>query len=79
MYTYSRYNHLIENGNNYLLYNLATEEIMALQPDIAELLIQNKDCITKLSSIHPSLYEILISKSFIVSSAINEVERLIQF
>ena len=52
---------------------------MALQPDIAELLIQNKDCITKLSSIHPSLYEILISKSFIVSSAINEVERLIQF
>lgn len=78
MYKFSRYNHLIENGNNVILYNLISEKILALQLQTAKILKDHQDNVGNLKVIHPTFYQTLIKDGFIVKADVDEIEKMIK-
>ncbi len=78
MNKWSRYNYLYDNGENFILFNLASKAYLALVPQLAKLIEEKKDNIGTLSTIHPELCEILKEKGFIIDSGLDEVETLLK-
>lgn len=77
MYRISKYCHLIDNGNSYFLYNISNENIMAIQPELANLLVSHKNDVDVIKEIHPTFFEELLRRDSIVLSDINESQMLI--
>ena len=73
----SYYNFLIENGEHPLLYNVATDEVMALTLPLAKLFNEYKDRIDELEAIHPTFYEALSQKGMAVDEQTDETEQII--
>lgn len=44
----SYYNFVLENGDQYILYNVGSDEIIILHPELYELYISNIGCVDKL-------------------------------
>lgn len=53
---YSKYNFVFSNGPRAVLYNAASDGLLLLRADLAELVRQHKDNIDALASEHPDLY-----------------------
>lgn len=78
MNKWSRYNYLYDNGENFILFNLASKAYLALMPQLAKLIEEKKGSIDTLSDIHPDLYRVLKEKGFIVNNDLDEVEALLK-
>lgn len=74
----SRYTHLIDNGKNYFLFNIFTDKTLALQPELARLIADNREHIDTIREIHPQLYEVLQNEGYMVPSDKNEVEEVLK-
>ncbi len=68
---------MIDNGNSYFLYNISNENIMAIQPELANLLVSHKNDVDVIKEIHPTFFEELLRRDSIVLSDINESQMLI--
>ena len=77
MNKFSKYNHFIENGDNCLLYNIARDEVLILQPQLADLIQQHLQDVDRIGEIHPPLYHELKKKGYIVPQTSDEVKELI--
>lgn len=75
---FSIYNHILANGNNYVLYNCFTDKIIFLVPQLEELLEPYLDSIDDFRSVHPDLYEKLKEKKFLVHDTVDEAEEQIK-
>lgn len=70
---WSIYNRIYKQGeHSNALYNYATDEIMILDKRLCEILYSHKDNIDQLADIHPTLYQALSEKEFIVRNDIDE-------
>jgi len=74
----SKYTHLIDNGRFFFLFNIFTDKAMALQPELAKLITDNKEHIDTIREIHPQLYECLHNEKYIVPSDKDEVEEVLK-
>lgn len=70
----SYYNYLVNNGDNYILYNTFSDEIILMRPEIHSIYVENINCIDKIREIHSSFYDCLLSKRAIVEDNENEVD-----
>ncbi|MDD4759700.1 MAG: radical SAM protein [Bacteroidaceae bacterium] len=77
MNKFSKYNYLVDNGNNVLLYNTANDQIIALQLQIATIIREHMSNIDAIKRIHPILYANMLEKGFIVDSEVDETCELI--
>lgn len=78
MNKWSKYNYLYDNGENFILFNLASKAYLALVPQLAKLVEEKKEEIDTLADIHPELYEVLKEKGFVVDNGLDEVESLLK-
>lgn len=74
----SKYNFFVENGKNTILYNAASDQRIAVLPQLADLVDDNKDNIDKLQEIHPDFYKELVARGFIVSEEIDETAEVVR-
>lgn len=70
---WSIYNRIYKQGeHSNALYNYATDEIMILDKRLCEILYSHRENIDQLSDIHPTLYQTLSDKKFIIKDDIDE-------
>lgn len=77
MNKYSTYNYLFQNDRVAVLYNAATDGIVALQPDLVELVRTHKDHIDTLATRHPELFRTMEEKGMIVPADRDEAQFVI--
>lgn len=77
MNKFSIYNHFIPNGTHTLLYNLATDKVIALEQPLVELIQKNRTDIDRIETIHPMLFEALQQNGMVVNEELNEVEQVV--
>ena len=75
--TYSTYNFVFSNGPRAVLYNAASDGLLLLRADLAELIRQHKDNIDALASEHPDLYAAMQQRGMVVPDGVDEAEALI--
>lgn len=78
MKTVSKYNHLFEQGENYVLYNVASDGILSLCAELKELICKYKDNADPLQNIHPTLFEALVEHGMLVDGGADEAELLLK-
>lgn len=73
------YVHLIANGDNSILFNIANNRILVLRKELVQILYDCKESgdIDHLSEIHPELYASMVDAWMIVPQNLNEAEKLI--
>lgn len=71
------YNHFVTHNGHGLMYNALTDSVIALTPDTERLLQRIGDDADALEEVHPSLYECLVRKGFLVESDCNEYDTLV--
>lgn len=71
----SKYNFLTDRQNQSVLYNLYTDELCILEPRLKELYIENEG--EGIQRIHPTFYDYLIEKGFLIDPDIDEAKRQI--
>ena len=69
---------MVDNGNNYLLYNISNESIMAIQPELASLLVSHRKNVSAIKDIHPAFFEELLHRDDVVLSEKDESSDLIE-
>lgn len=74
----SRYNFFVENGNNTIIYNVASNQSVAVLPQLVKLINDNRDNIDKLQEIHPDLYNELIKSGLVVDKDVDEVKEVVK-
>ena len=74
----SKYNFFVENSKNTILYNAASDQRIAVLPQLADLVNDNKDNIDKLQEIHPDFYKELVGRGFIVGEDIDETAEVVR-
>lgn len=76
----NRYVHLIANGDNSILFNIANSKILVLRKELVQILYDCKECgdIDRLSEIHPELYASMVDAWMIVPENLNEAEELVE-
>lgn len=76
----NRYVHLIANGDNSILFNIANNRILVLRKELVQILYDCKESgdIDHLSEIHPELYASMVDAWMIVPQNLNEAEKLIE-
>lgn len=72
----SRYNFSFNEDNGTILYNIATDGILQLNTQVAELVSKYSADIDSLQDIHPELYTALKKYGFIVDNNIDEIRSL---
>lgn len=73
----SKFTYLIEDDNNYYVFNIVTSKIIALHPELYTLIRSNERDIDKLKDIHPDLFNALIKSEVIVNDSVDEARELI--
>lgn len=74
---YNKYIHWYNSEQQIFMYNIFNNEILAISNQIYNLLVDYSQKLDKIKVIHPTLYELLLSKKFIVSDDFNETKELI--
>lgn len=74
----SKYNYIVKNGENYILYNCYTDQFMFLLPELNNLLHEYKNSIEELDKIHPDFFQCLLKNSFIIESNVDEAKEQIE-
>lgn len=64
---WSIYNYMSQHNQNIILYNVASDTVIALLPQIKELLDKYRENPEDLEEIHPPLYRFLTEKAFIIN------------
>lgn len=75
---YNKYVYWHTDADHFVLYNMYNNEILATNEEIHSLLLKYKNNVEALKNIHPSLYNELHSKYYIVENDFNETEELIK-
>lgn len=75
---YSIYNYTLVHGNKYILYNVASDGILVLLPQVYQILTNSKDSIDDIAKIHPELYKALSEHRMIVHDDENESQAVIE-
>lgn len=75
---WSRYNTSFPNGDQTIYYNCASDTVMAVLPQIKELLDRNADTPDALADIHPPLYRFMVEKGFLIDAGIDELQALLE-
>lgn len=73
----SRYNFLIDNNGNYVLYNAFSDQLTMLLSDLYELYVENIDNIENLKAKHPQFYDYLVSFGFVVDDDCDEISTVV--
>jgi len=73
----SYYNYLIDNGNDSILYNCYTDELLLMLPDVLSIYKDNVAHPERIKDIHPSFFQYLRGKGFLVDDEKNEQESII--
>lgn len=76
-YKLSKYNYLLHGSHSVLLYNCASDAILLLIPQLAELLEQNLNQAERIREVHEEFFLALEEKGFIVPTDSDEVENFI--
>ncbi len=76
-YKVSKYNYFLSGRNSVVLYNSASDALLVLVPELAELLESNSARIEQIVNIHPDFFYALKEKGFIVPKETDEVENFI--
>lgn len=74
----SKYNFFVENDKNTILYNAASDQRIAVLPQLADLVKDNEDNIDKLQDIHPDFYKELVARGFVVGEDIDEAAEVVK-
>lgn len=74
MYKFSLYNFFVKNGSSVLLFNIGNDQILALLPDMAQILKENQDNIDAVAQKNKDLFEALLQRSMIVDENVDEAE-----
>ncbi len=73
---YSKYNSLIPKDDRTILYNIATDGILMLNPEIADIVKTNMEDVSKIKEIHPELYDAMSKLSMVVNDTDNEEQNV---
>lgn len=75
----SKYTIFIDNADQHIVYNTASDSMMICVHEIVQLIREHTNNINDIQNIHPTLYDYLKEKKFIVPQDLNETETLIKF
>lgn len=75
---FNKYVNWLKSDNNVVLFNLFNDEILFVNDEINSILQENKSAVQNIKKIHPSLYEELFSKCFIVDENFDETLFLVE-
>lgn len=78
MNKFSKYNHLFSYGKQSILYNIASDGILVLQPELAALIQQNQNAIDNIEPIHPTLFQALRERNMIIEDETDEIKSQIE-
>lgn len=73
----SKFNFCLQDHTGMVIYNAKSDEIIALNPQLAEIYEQGKDAPGIIRDLHPELFSFLHKKGFFVEDDINEVDAYI--
>lgn len=73
----NKYVQILELEGKHFLFNLANEKVFALHPTLMDLVLENKNSIDNIASIHPELYEQMVNLRMIVPQEMDETEEMI--
>jgi len=73
----SVYNFIIDNGENYILYNSFSDNIILLTTDLYELYSKTLDNIDELKNIYPQFFDYLVSMGIIVDDNEDEAANVL--
>ncbi len=69
----SYYNYEEDNGDNYILYNCRTNELLFLNEDLKRIWLDNSmSQLDRIGEIHPNFFDYLIDKGFVVPNSMDE-------
>lgn len=69
----SFYNHEENNGNNYILYNCRSDELVFLNKELRDIWIAySTSNVDEIENVHPDFYEYLTNKGFVVPKSLDE-------
>ncbi len=74
----SKYTIITDNCDQYIVYNTISDSLMICVPEIIRLIRQYANHINDIQSIHPSLYDYLKEKKFIIPKNLDETQVFIQ-
>lgn len=70
----SKYNYSIANGDgNIVLYNTNSDQILVVNPQLADLWESYQSNVAELDTIHPAYYDILQKKGFILDDGKDKI------
>lgn len=72
----SKYTIFIDNADQHIVYNTASDSMMICVHEIVQLIREHTNNINDIQNIHPTLYDYLKEKKFIVPQDLNETETL---
>lgn len=73
----SFYNHEEDNGDNYILYNCASDAIVFLNNELKKVWKNSQPHLERIQDIHPEFYSYLTEKGFVVADNVDEKEALL--
>lgn len=73
----SKYTQILVSGQNHFMFNISTEGIIALNPELAGIVLKHKEQIDDLSSTHPDLYNQMKLLDMIVPFEKDEAQDLV--
>lgn len=75
---YSKYNYvMVLHDNTHIIYNTASDGILAIVPELYSLLLHYCHDISSLKSMHPSLFKALLERQMIVGKDIDEYAEVV--
>lgn len=74
----SKYTLFIDNNGQYIIYNTLSNALMICVFEVLQIIRKNANDIDAIQNIHPSLYNYLKEKKFIVPKALDETQTLIR-
>lgn len=74
----SRYNFLINNGDNYALYNAFSDQLAMLRPELYDFFVDNISSLDIINARHPQFFDYLVSCGFIVDDDADEVSEVVE-
>lgn len=73
----SKYNLCLQDNTGMIIYNAKADEIVALNPHLAELYNQYRKKPEELSNHHSELFQMLVDKGFLVEEGLDEPQDFI--
>lgn len=74
---FSRYNYLFRKEKQGILYNISSDGIMVLSPELVDLVIKYREDIDALESVHKALFDEMLRQGMIVAVDYDEVKTIV--